>query len=138
VSHAFPCPTIDTNAFLVASKLVFLTNIDTLCLFVSMLQVAQPTITDYERSRERRVAANLKKMQELRLHTLRADLNNSLPQPESSKGKKSANKKTNSSDSDSSEYLLDDDDQGDSDDDDTETDEQPPPLAIKVLLQPSM
>jgi hypothetical protein len=77
-------------------------------------------------------------MQELGLFKLSADLNNSLPQPESTKGGKSANKQTDSSDSDSSEYLLDDDDQGDSDDDDTETDEQPHPQAIKVLLQPSM
>ena len=109
-----------------------------MCFFVSILQVAQPPITDYERSRDIRVAENLKKMQDIGLLTLAADFNNSLPQLESTKGKKSANKKTNSSDSDSSEYLLDDDDQGDSDDDDTETDEQPHPQAIKVLLQPSM
>ena len=73
------------------------------------------------------------------LHTLAADINNSLPQPASTKGGKSANKQTNSSDSDSSEYLLDDDDQGDDDDDDdTETDEQPLPLVVKVLLEPYM
>ena len=72
------------------------------------------------------------------LHTLAADINNSLPQPPSTKGKKSANKQTNSSDLDSSEYIPDHDDQGDDDDDDTETDEQPLPLAVKVLLEPYM
>jgi len=78
-------------------------------------------------------------MQEMGRHTLAADINNSLPQPASTKGKKSANKQTNSSDLDSSEYLLDDDDQGDDDDDDdTETDEEPLPLAVKVLLEPYM
>jgi len=76
-------------------------------------------------------------MQEMGLHTLAADINNSLPQPASTKGGKSANKQTNSSDSDSSEYLPDHDDQGD-DDDDTETDELPLPLAVKVLLEPYM
>jgi len=102
------------------------------------LQVIQPPITDYERSRDRHVAENNKRMQEMGLHALAADINNSLPQPASTKGKKSAEKQTNSSDSDSSEYLLDDDDQGDDDDDDTETDEEPLPLAVKVLLEPYM
>ena len=102
-------------------------------MFLSILLLIQPPITDYERSRDRRVAENKERMQELGLFKLSADLNNSLPQPESTKGGKSANKQTDSSDSDSSEYLLDDDDQGDS-----ETDEQPHPQAIKVLLQPSM
>lgn len=80
------------------------------------------------------MADNLKKMQELRLHGLSSDFNNSFTQSASTKGKKSANNKTHSEDSDSSEYLLDDDVRGDSDDDDTESDEQPQPLAIKVLL----
>jgi hypothetical protein len=76
-------------------------------------------------------------MQEMGLQTLHTVFNNSLPQPESIKGKISKGK-TNSLDSDSSDYLLDDDDQGDSDDDDTKNDEQPQALAVKVLLQPSM
>ena len=77
-------------------------------------------------------------MQEMGLHTLAADINNSFTTTCFNKGGKSANKQTNSSDSDSSEYLLDDDDQGDDDDDDTETDEEPLPLAVKVLLEPYM
>ena len=80
------------------------------------------------------MADNIKKMQDLGLHNLASDVNNSLPPSASTKGENSANKKTNSTDSDSSEYLLDDDDQGDSDDYDSDSDEQPQPLAVKVLL----
>jgi hypothetical protein len=61
-------------------------NIDTLCLFVSILHVPQPPMTDYERSRDRRIEANVKKMQEMGLRTLVADFKNSIPQPETTKG----------------------------------------------------
>jgi hypothetical protein len=99
------------------------------CLFLSILQVVQHEIIDYERRRDKQVEENIKKMQDF-------VLNKSLSPSASTKGKNAANKKTNSSDSDSyvSVYLLDDDDQGDTDDDDTESYEQPQPLAIKVLL----
>jgi len=103
-------------------------------LFLSILQVVEPPQTDYERSRDRNVAENIKKMQEMGLHVLASELNKSVPPSASKKGQNKGNKKTNSNDSDSSEYLLDDDDQGGSSDDDTElSDEEPIPLAIKVL-----
>jgi len=95
------------------------------------LKVVEPTITDYETSRDIRVANNNKKLQELGLPTLAADFNKSIP--ESSTTTKGG-KKTHSEDSDSSEYLLDDDDQGDSDDDDTESDELPEPVPLKVII----
>ncbi|KAG2620274.1 hypothetical protein PVAP13_3NG170394 [Panicum virgatum] len=92
----------------------------------------EPPQTDYERSRDRNVAENIKKMQEMGLHVLASDLNKSVPPSASKKGQNKGNKKTNSNNSDSSEYLLDDDDQGGSSDDDTElSDEEPIPLAIK-------
>jgi hypothetical protein len=95
------------------------------------LQVVEPTNTDYERSRDIRVANNNKKMQELGLPTLPAEFTKSVP--ETSTAKKGGKK--HSEDSDSSEYILDNDDQGDSeDDDDTEFDELPEPKKFKVII----
>jgi len=44
------------------------------------LKVVEPTITDYERSRDIRVANNNKKQQELGVPTLAADFNKSVPE----------------------------------------------------------
>ncbi|XP_072148504.1 uncharacterized protein [Setaria viridis] len=87
----------------------------------------EPQKTDYERRRDAQIAENAKVFEALGLLNLSTEFNNSVPEPTTKKGKKSANQKTNSEDSDSSEFLLEDNDQGDSDDDDTESDEQPQP-----------
>jgi hypothetical protein len=97
-----------------------------------LLLLVRTSKNEYERRQDAQVAAVEKRMQELGLKKLAKDLNNSLPESSTKKGKKSANKKSSSEDSDSSEYLLDSDDQGESDDDDTESDDQPQPLATKV------
>lgn len=76
------------------------------------------------------MAANNAMLAALRLKTLAAQFDNSLPQSANDKGKKSANKKTSSEDSDTSEYLLENDDQGDSDDDETESVAQPQPTKV--------
>jgi hypothetical protein len=54
------------------------------------LQVVEPTNTDYERSRDIRVANNNKKMQELGLPTLPAEFTKSVPETSTAKkgGKK--------------------------------------------------
>jgi hypothetical protein len=57
------------------------------CLFLSILQVVQPEITDYERRRDKQVKENIKKMQDLGLHKLASNLNKSLPPSVSIKGK---------------------------------------------------
>nr|XP_034591748.1 uncharacterized protein LOC117853524 [Setaria viridis] len=87
----------------------------------------EPRKTDYERRRDAQIAENAKVFEALGLLNLSTEFNNSVSEPATKKGKKSANQKTNSEDSDSSEFLLEDNDQGDSDDDDTESDEQPQP-----------
>ena len=47
-------------------------------MFLSILQVVEPPQTDYERSRDRNVANNIKKMQEMGLHVLASDLKKNL------------------------------------------------------------
>jgi hypothetical protein len=102
-----------------------------------MLQVVEPPQNEYERSRDRQVAANNKKMQALGLKVLASVFNKSVPPSESRQNK--GNKKTNSNNSESSKYHLEDDDQGCTSDDVTElSDGAPMALEIKVLPLPSM
>jgi hypothetical protein len=86
------------------------------------------------------VAANEKKLEELRVRAIASDFNKSNPQPAPTKEKKSRTNNKHSEDSDTSEYLVEQDVQGDSDDDDSEFEsesesiQQPMPLAIKVVI----
>jgi hypothetical protein len=57
------------------------------CLFLSILQVVQHEITDYERRQDKQVEENIKKMQDLGLNKYTSVLNKSLPPSASTKGK---------------------------------------------------
>lgn len=131
ISYCLKFPTWTGSSKLTSitvSLLYFLIVIDT-----RVNESKEPQKTDYERRRDAQIAENAKVFEALGLLNLSTEFNNSVPEPATKKGKKSANQKTNSEDSDSSEFLLEDNDQGDSDDDDTESDEQPQPTKVLLL-----